>query len=213
MRLRERFTSYEQLDTQFEEMLAGLTNLLEGAAELRRRTHHEVAASLARCEELVARERSNHRQNLEEIQNTLSEMQTRAREIDSSMTSLQFHLADVAQRLPSEPAIGHDTSAREAIASTPGHALLLVIQGVPDVATAVLLRRFVAGLEKVKSIQTREFAGGEFRLEVEVSTPFTAQDFLSLPEGALQLAAETDHQVLLHYSHGEDASPGPNGSL
>src|SRR4051794_35413374 len=81
VRLRERFTSYEQLDAQFEEMLSGLTNLLEGAAELRRRTHHEVAASLARCEELVARERSNHRQNLGEIQNTLSEMQSRANEI------------------------------------------------------------------------------------------------------------------------------------
>src|SRR5215204_2876111 len=60
-RLRERFVAYERLDQQLDEMVTGLTDLLRGATELRRRTNQDIAGAIARCEELIATDRAHHR--------------------------------------------------------------------------------------------------------------------------------------------------------
>lgn len=104
LRLRERFGAYERLDHQLDEMVSGLTELLKGAAELRRRTNDEITTALGRLEGLIAEDRAQQRQLLASISNDLDAAQRRTSTIATSVATVQGLLADLTHQLqPAEP--------------------------------------------------------------------------------------------------------------
>src|SRR5438552_3063389 len=88
-RLRERFVAYERLDHQLDEMVTGLTELLRGATELRRRTNQDIATGIARCEELIASDRASKRATLADLLADLDTAQRRTASLTSAIASLQ----------------------------------------------------------------------------------------------------------------------------
>ena len=77
--------------------------------------------------------------------------------------------------------------------------LTLVIRDVPTVATALTLQRLIAGLDPVTAIQTREFAGGELTLHLDVSGPFVPADLGLLPNGTFGLVDDEPDRLVLRY--------------
>jgi uncharacterized membrane protein YccC len=113
-RLRERFVAYERLDHQLDEMVTGLTDLLRGATELRRRTNQDIAAAIARCEALIADDRAHHRDTLSSLLADLDTAQRRTAAVTAAVANLKDELADIAHRLPEShhPTAGPPTAYR-----------------------------------------------------------------------------------------------------
>jgi chromosome segregation ATPase len=103
-RLRERFVAYERLDQQLDEMVTGLTDLLRGATELRRRTNQDIATGIARCEDLIASDRAHHRDTLTSLLADLDTAQRRTSSLTTAIATLQTELAAITDRLPAPPA-------------------------------------------------------------------------------------------------------------
>jgi len=198
-RLRERFIAYEHLDHQLDEMVSGLTDLLRGATELRRRTNQDIAAAIARCEELIASDRANHRGILSSLLADLDAAQRRTASVTAAVANLKTELADITRRLPaSENPTVDPSSAVRRPPSAPS-PLALTILGVPSIASALMLQRFIASLDPVTAIQTREFAAGELRLHLELTQPFVVADLVSLPNGSFDVVEDRPDRLVLRY--------------
>jgi hypothetical protein len=201
-RLRERFGAYERLDQQLDEMVTGLTDLLRGATELRRRTNQDIAAAIARCEELIAADRTHHRDVLSALLTDLNAVERRSASVTAAVANLQTELAGITRRLPSRNASADPMSASDHQPSASPEApstLTLMVRGVPSVAAALALQRYIAGLGTVAEIQTREYAAGELRLHLELSGHFAVADLRGLPNGALEVAEEHPDRLVLLY--------------
>jgi hypothetical protein len=200
-RLRERFVAYERLDQQLDEMVTGLTDLLRGATELRRRTNQDIATAIARCEDLIVTDRAHHRATLSTLLADLDATQRRTSSLTSAIANLQTQLADITNRLPSstEHHLAPDSRLPTSDSPTTGSTLSLLIRDVPSVATALTLQRLIADLEPVTSIQTREFAGGELTLHLDLSGPFAPADLGLLPNGTFAVVDEEPERLVLRY--------------
>jgi hypothetical protein len=198
-RLRERFVAYERLDRQLDEMVTGLTDLLRGATELRRRTNQDIAAAIARCEELIVADHAHHRDTLSSLLADLDAAQHRTATVTTAVAKLQTELADITRRLPGsqDPTAGTPSDLRPP-PSAPT-ALALAIRDVPNVATALTLQRFIAGLPPVTAIQTREFAAGELRLHLDLAKPFAVAELAGLPHGSLDVIEDRPDRLVLRY--------------
>jgi len=194
-RLRERFVAYERLDQQLDEMVNGLTDLLRGATELRRRTNQDIAGAIARCEALIATDRAHHRAVLASLLADLDATQRRTTSITTAISELKTQLAAITDRLPT--ALPSAPLAPDSPA-TPT-TLTLVIRDVPSVATALTLQRLIAGLDPVTAIQTREFAGGELTLHLDLSVPFVTADLGLLPNGTFAVVDDEPHCLVIRY--------------
>jgi hypothetical protein len=199
-RLRERFVAYERLDHQLDEMVTGLTDLLRGATELRRRTNQDIAAAIARCEALIADDRAHHRDTLSSLLADLDTAQRRTAAVTAAVANLKDELADIAHRLPEShhPTAGPPTAYR--LPPSAPTSLALAIRGVPSVAAALTLQRFITGLRPVTAIQTREFAAGELRLHLDLTGPFAVADLAAFPDGSLEVVEERADRLVLHYA-------------
>jgi hypothetical protein len=200
-RLRERFVAYERLDHQLDEMVTGLTDLLRGATELRRRTNRDIATAIARCEELIVADRSHHRATLATLLADLDATQRRTTLLTTAIANLQTQLAAITNRLPSSP-LDHSTPGSRLPtpdSPSPLSSLTLLIRDVPSVATALTLQRLIAGLDAVTSIQTREFAGGELTLHLDLSGLFAPADLGLLPNGTFAVVDEEPDRLVLRY--------------
>lgn len=202
-RLRERFVAYERLDHQLDEMVTGLTDLLRGAAELRRRTNQDIATAIVRCEELIAADRAHHRGTLASLLGDIDGAQRRVASLTAAIAVLQTELAGIARRLPGPAKPEPSTSdSRSPAPDTPVAAptsLDLTIRGVPNVASALTMQRFVAGLDQVASTQTLEYAAGELRLHLETDRPFAAADLGGFPNGSFDVVDEQSDRLVLRY--------------
>jgi hypothetical protein len=201
-RLRERFVAYERLDHQLDEMVNGLTDLLRGATELRRRTNQDIAGAIARCEELIATDRAHHRGILASVLADLDATQRRTTAITTAIFDLKTQLAGITERLPSaHPSASPAPDSRIPTPDSPATptSLTLVIREVPSVATALTLQRLVAGLDPVIAIQTREFAGGELTLHLDLSGPFVPADLGLLPNGTFRVVDEDSARLVVRY--------------
>ena len=201
-RLRERFAAQDQLDRQLHAMVARLTELLAGAVEVRRRTYQEIDASLARCQDVIARDRAHHGDVLRSLLADVGSAQRRAIALNDAVDQLQrrlaeliAHVAAAASALVTRPA---DTAPeRPSSPAAPAPQLCsLVIQGVPNVATALSLQRFLASLDAVATIQTREYAAGQFRLQLQLRRPLTIADLRRWPDGSLELVGDGADRLL-----------------
>jgi hypothetical protein len=198
-RLRERFAAYERLDHQLDEMVTGLTDLLRGATELRRRTNQDIAAGIARCEELIASDRAHHRDTLAALLADIDAAQRRTAGLGTALGQLQSDIAAIAERIPVSQT---PTATSPSAFSRPPSALqplALTIRGVPSVASALTLQRFIGGLDAVSAIQTREFAAGELRLRLELTGPFAPARLAGLPNASLDVVEDLPGRLVLRY--------------
>jgi hypothetical protein len=201
-RLRERFVAYERLDQQLDEMVTGLTDLLRGATELRRRTNQDIATAIARCEDLIVTDRAHHRTTLANLLADLDATQRRTTTLTTAIAKLQSQLTDITSRLPTSAdshGLAPDSRLPTPDSPTTISTLTLLIRDVPSVATALTLQRLIAGLDPVTSIQTREFAGGELTLHLDLSGPFVAADLGLIPNGTFALFDEEPDRLILRY--------------
>jgi hypothetical protein len=201
-RLRERFVAYERLDHQLDEMVTGLTDLLRGATELRRRTNQDIAGAIARCETLIASDRAHHREVLTALLADLASTERRTAAITDAIAGLQTQLAGITQRLPATAPsrlLTPDSQPPTPVAPKVLATLTLVIRDVPSVTTALTLQRLVAGLDAVSAIQTREFAAGELHLRLALGKPFVAAELGLLPNGTFGVVDEENDRLVLRY--------------
>jgi hypothetical protein len=198
-RLRERFAAYEHLDKQLDDMVSGLTDLLQGATELRRRTNKDVVEALARCEALVASDRAHHHDALAALLTDLEATHRRAAALTTAVARLETQLAELADRLPTNGGGAPSPAPAPAAPALAPGIVQVAIRGVPSVATALTLQRFIAGLKPVAAIQTRELASGEFRLQVELTSPFPAAELTRLNSGSLSIVESAPDRLILHY--------------
>jgi len=202
LRIRERFSAYERLDKQLDEMVSGLTELLQGAAELRRRTNEDITNALTRLETLIASDRQQQRRLLSSLHTDLAAAHQRTTALSTSLDEIQGTLTAIATRLPGPS--GETVSipaTTPAITSGPASPLLrqLAIRDVPDVATALTIQGAIAEHPAVSAMQTREFAAGELRLHVELRAPLTADALSLLVGGALKLVDHEADRLILRY--------------
>jgi hypothetical protein len=201
-RLRERFAGYERLDQQLEEMVTGLTELLQGAAELRRRTNQDIVAALTRCEDLIAGDRVHQRALLASLFADVDAAQRRTAAVTTAISRLQTQLGDLSRRLPPADTFASPAPVAE-IAPTPATArptpLLVAIENVPNVSTALAPQRFIAALDAVTSIHAREFAAGKLQLEIARSRSFAIGDLRRAPYGTLAVLEEQPDRLRLRY--------------
>jgi hypothetical protein len=200
-RLRERFVAYERLDQQLDEMVTGLTDLLRGATELRRRTNQDIATAIARCQELIVTDRAHHRATLANLLADLDATQHRTATLTTSIANLQSQLTAITNRLPSssENPVAPDFRLPTPDAPATVSTLTLLIRDVPSVSTALTLQRLIAGLDPVTSIQTREFAGGELTLHLDLTGAFVVADLGLIPNGTFALLDEEPDRLVLRY--------------
>jgi hypothetical protein len=199
-RLRERFAAYEHLDKQLDDMVAGLTELLQGATELRRRTNKDIVEALARCEALIATDRSQHRDLLTGLQVQIDAAQRRAATLATAVSGLQHQLAGLTQQLPTPSTEQPGLPSTPVIASDADRTVVqMTIRGVPSVATALTLQRYIGGLRPVAAIRAREFAGGELRLQLELTEPFPDDELRRLPTRALTVVEAKPERLILRY--------------
>jgi hypothetical protein len=202
LRLRERFDAYERLDQQLDEMVTGLTELLRGAAELRRRTNQDITSALARCETLIADDRLQQYQLLTSLQTELDAAHRRTSSLSQAIDAVQRQLADITDRLPgtngtSQPDTTRSGPNSQAPARTATTTMQLTIRDVPGVATALTIQRAISEHPFVIAMQTREFAAGELRLHLELTEPLTAHHLPTLPTGTFApVEAENDRLVV-----------------
>jgi hypothetical protein len=204
LRLRERFTAYEHLDQQLDDMVTGLTELLRGAAELRRRTNQEITSALARCEALVADDRVQQRLLLTSLHTELDAAHRRTSTLSDAIDAVQRHLADITDRIPAPNGASHPSpppSAPVQPSSASPTSIHLTVRDVPDVATALAIQRLIAEHPTVIALQTREFAAGEIRLHLNLRAPLILDDLLRLSEATFEpIEAEVDRLVVRYTS-------------
>jgi hypothetical protein len=206
LRLRERFRAYERLDEQLDEMVSGLTELLRGAAELRRRTNQDITAALARCETLIVDDRVQQRHMLTSLHSELDTAHQRTNALSHAIDTVQRQLADISDRLPGPNGASQPTE-RSSGGSSPtppaaSSSTILTICDVPDVATALTIQRAISEHPVVVSMQTREFAAGELRVHLELSGPLTSHDVPTLPAGTFEPVEAEGDRLVLRYNGG-----------
>lgn len=110
------------------------------------------------------------------------------REIVATLDALEgLLLADPASAL--DPLLPAQAPAAEQGADPAERvSMLLLVQRVPDAATAAALQRFVVALPPVRRVTSREFAANELRLQLQLSRPLTFADLAGWTGGALEPA-------------------------
>lgn len=204
LRLRERFTAYEHLDQQLDDMVTGLTELLRGAAELRRRTNQEITSALARCETLIADDRVHQRMLLTSLHTELDAAHRRTTALSKAIDTVQRQLSDITDRIPgpngaTQPIPHSPVSSIQPplIARTSIH---LTIRDVPDVTAALTIQRVIADLPTVSALQTREFAAGELRLYLDLRGPLTPDELPRLSEATLEPIEAAEDRLIVRYT-------------
>jgi hypothetical protein len=204
LRLRERFSAYEHLDQQLDDMVTGLTELLRGAAELRRRTNQEITSALARCETLIADDRDQQRHLLTTLHTELDAAHRRTSALSTAIDTVQRQLADITDRIPAPNGATEllplPPSAPVQPPPTTPTSIHLTVRDVPDVATALTIQRVISEHPTVIALQTREFAAGELRLYLDLRGPLKIDDFPRLLEATLESIESAADRLIVRYT-------------